>query len=495
MFESAEIGHAVSKRDYEAQVPELREALLNAQYELKERGNFPLIILINGVEAAGKGETISLLNEWLDPRFIDTHAFGPPNDEERAHPPEWRYWRVLPPKGRTGILFRNWYAAVLQYKLGEKAKSDDLGHFLARVRAFERMLADEGALILKFWFHLSKDQQRKRIRELEADPHRRWQVRDIERATVREYDRYIRAAEQILSLTSRDYAPWYIIEGADERYRNLSVGRIVLDALRARLDEEPRAAPHAHAAPVRVSVDGKRVLDALDMSKSLSEKRYDREVLRWQSRLAELTRHKSFQKHALVAVFEGSDAAGKGGAIRRVAAALDTRQYRIAPIAAPTEEERAQPYLWRFWRRIPGKGQFTIFDRSWYGRVLVERVEGFCAETDWLRAYGEINDFEWQLSDAGIVVVKFWLAIDAQTQLQRFKEREQTAFKRFKITDEDWRNRARWEDYQTAVSDMVERTSTPHAPWHLIPANDKYYARIQILRILCRALEAVLDKT
>ena len=200
------------------------------------------------------------------------------------------------------------------------------------------------------------------------------------------------------------------------------------------------------------------------------------------------------RRHALVAVFEGNDAAGKGGAIRRVTEALDPREYRIIPIAAPTDEELAQPYLWRFWRHIPARGQFTIFDRSWYGRVLVERVEGFCSQSDWLRAYGEINDFEESLADHGVVLVKFWLAIDKDTQHARFKEREATPHKRFKITDEDWRNREKWDQYVDAVEDMVDRTSTGLAPWTLVEANDKRFARVKVLRTINDALERAFER-
>ena len=193
-------------------------------------------------------------------------------------------------------------------------------------------------------------------------------------------------------------------------------------------------------------------------------------------------------------VFEGNDAAGKGGAIRRVTGALDARSYHSVPVAAPTEEERAQPYMWRFWRQIPRHGRFTIFDRSWYGRVLVERVEGFCSENDWMRAYTEINDFEQQLARQNVAVVKFWLAISKQEQLRRFKAREKIAFKQFKITEEDWRNRKKWDAYEQAVCDMVDRTSTLIAPWTLVEANNKYHARIKVLKTVCQATEAALER-
>ncbi len=236
------------------------------------------------------------------------------------------------------------------------------------------------------------------------------------------------------------------------------------------------------------------LLDSLDLGQYLDKDAYKEQLAAEQARLAGLIRDKRFRQHSLVAVFEGNDAAGKGGAIRRVTDALDPRQYHIVPIAAPTEEERAQPYLWRFWRHIPARRQFTIFDRSWYGRVLVERIEGFCAPADWLRAYGEINDFEEQLSEYGIIVVKFWLAIDKQTQMERFKEREKTPYKRYKITEEDWRNRDKWDQYVDAVGDMVDRTSTEIAPWTLVEANDKRFARVKVLRTINDAIEAAYKK-
>jgi polyphosphate kinase 2 (PPK2 family) len=247
------------------------------------------------------------------------------------------------------------------------------------------------------------------------------------------------------------------------------------------------------APPIIQTIDQKTVLSELNLTKKLAKKDYEPDLAKYQSRLSELMRDPRFAgKRSLVVVFEGADAAGKGGAIRRIAAAIDARQYQIIPIAAPTEEERVQPYLWRFWRHIPRTGRLAIFDRSWYGRVLVERVEGFCSEADWLRAYAEINDFEHQLAGAGVIVVKFWLQISAEEQLRRFKEREATDFKRYKITEEDWRNREKWDAYDAAVCDMVDRTSTGLAPWTLVEANDKNFARVKVLQTVCERLEMAL---
>ncbi|MGE9764007.1 polyphosphate:AMP phosphotransferase [Pseudomonas sp. PDM20] len=490
MFESAEIGHSIDKETYEKEVAVLREALLEAQYELKQQARFPVIILINGIEGAGKGETVKLLNEWMDPRLIRVESFLLPTDEELSRPPQWRFWRRLPPKGTTGIFFGNWYSQMLYARVTGEIKDSQLDGLISDAERFERMYSDEGALIFKFWFHLSKKQLKERLKALENDPTRSWQLSEIDWKQNEVYDKFVRYGERVLRRTSRDYAPWYVVEGSDERYRSLTVGRTILESLQAALKRKDRPTPQPHAAPLVSSLDNKGLLDALDLSLSLNKDQYKEQLAKEQARLATLMRDKRFRSHSLIAVFEGNDAAGKGGAIRRVTDALDPRQYRIVPIAAPTEEERAQPYLWRFWRHIPARRQFTIFDRSWYGRVLVERVEGFASDADWLRAYAEINDFEEQLANYNIVLVKFWLSIDQETQLERFKERESIPFKRFKITEEDWRNRDKWDLYVDAVGDMVDRTSTEIAPWTLVEANDKRYARVKVLKTINDALEA-----
>jgi polyphosphate:AMP phosphotransferase len=488
MFESAELGHAIDEETFDREAPALREALLEAQYELKQQGRFPVIILING------GETVKLLNEWMDPRLIQVSTFDQQTDEERSRPPAWRFWRQLPPKGRIGIFFGNWYSQMLQGRVHGHFKNAVLDQAIDGALNLEQMLCDEGALIFKFWFHLSKKQMKARLKSLRDDPLHSWRISPLDWQQSETYDRFVRYGERVLRRTSRDFAPWYVVEGADEYYRSLMVGRILLDGLQAALKSKARRPVQPHVAPLTASLDNRGLLDSLDMTQALEKEDYQEQLTTEQARLAGLMRDKRMRRHALVAVFEGNDAAGKGGAIRRVAAALDPRQYRIVPIAAPTEEERAQPYLWRFWRHVPARGNFTVFDRSWYGRVLVERVEGFCEPADWLRAYSEINDFEEQLSEAGVVVVKFWLAIDEDTQYQRFKEREQIAFKRFKITEEDWRNRDKWQDYCDAVGDMVDRTSTAIAPWTLVEANDKRFARVKVLRTINEALEKAFAK-
>ena len=494
MFESAEIGHAIDKQTYDNEAPALREALLEAQFELQQQKRTSVIVLINGIEGAGKGETVKLLSEWMDPRLIEVRTFDTQTDEELARPPAWRYWRQLPAKGRMGVFFGNWYSQMLQGRVHGVFKDPVLDQAIAGAERLEKMLCDEGAVIFKFWFHLSKKQMKARLKALKDDPLHSWRISPLDWQQSETYDRFVRFGERVIRRTSRDYAPWHIVEGVDPHYRSLTVGKILLEGLQAALNTPKTKVRSTHVMPLPENRDGLSLLDCLDMTVHLEKDDYQEQLITEQARLSGLMRDKRMRRHALVAVFEGNDAAGKGGSIRRVAAALDPRQYSIVPIAAPSEDERAQPYLWRFWRQIPARGKFTIFDRSWYGRVLVERVEGFCTQTDWMRAYGEINDFEEQLSNAGVIVVKFWLAIDKQTQLERFQAREEIPFKRFKITEEDWRNREKWDVYRTAVCDMVDRTSTEISPWTLVEANDKRWARVKVLRTINDALEAAFDK-
>jgi polyphosphate:AMP phosphotransferase len=494
MFESAEIGHKLDKDLYRKEEPRLREALLEAQSDLLKDKRFATLIVIGGVDGAGKGETVNLLNEWMDPRHILTHAFPEPSDEERERPRMWRYWRTLPPRGKVGILFGAWHTDPIVQRVKRAIGSAEFDQAIAVTARFERMLIDEGVLLLKLWFYLARRRQKKRLKELEADPDTRWRVGDTEWEQYKLYDRFRKVSGHYLRQTTSAEAPWMVIEGVDPEYRSLTAGRLILAALRERLDEKPGARSPDKTPPLLPPVDRRNVIRALKLDQPMARDEYRRELEKWQGRLNLASRHPRFRKLAVVAAFEGNDAAGKGGAIRRVTQALDARYYQGIPIAAPTEEERAQPYLWRFWRHIPRHGRLAIFDRSWYGRVLVERVEGFAAEADWMRAYSEINEFEHQLVEHGIVVVKFWLAISKEEQLKRFREREKVEFKRFKITEEDWRNRKKWDAYERAVCDLVDRTSTTAAPWTLVEANNKYYARIKVLKTLTRALEKALKR-
>jgi polyphosphate:AMP phosphotransferase len=493
MFESAEIGHKVSKAKYRDEVPALREALLDAQATLFAEKKVPVVVLISGEDGSGKRETISVLYDWMDPRYLSTVAFEAATDEERERPAMWRYWRALPPKGRIGIFSGSWYSDPIRMRINGELTEMELDARSAQINRFEAMLVNEGAVVLKFWIHLTQDAQRERFKALESDPHTAWRVTPWHWERLKTYDKLHDVSSHMLRMTHTANAPWVIVEGVDDRYRSLKVGQVILAALNAKLGvKKPAVAPLTPL--VRVDIDGRSVLSEMDLSLNLPDKDYKTQLGKLQGRLSELARDPRFKTRSLVVAFEGADAAGKGGAIRRITAALDARQFQVIPVAAPTEEERAQPHLWRFWRHLPRHNHMAIFDRTWYGRVLVERVEGFCSTADWQRAYGEINDFEHELVDSGAIVVKFWLQISQEEQLRRFKEREQIAFKRFKITEEDWRNREKWDAYQQAICDMVEHTSTGEVPWTLVESNDKNYARVKILRTLCQRIEDALDE-
>ncbi len=490
MFESAELGHTIDKERFDKEEPELRKALLTAQYELVESKAFSVVIIIGGVDGAGKGDLINLLNEWMDPRHLSTNALRPVGEDPSGRPPMWRFWSALPLKGRVALFVGSWYSRPLIDRVYGEIKRGAFEHQIDQILKFERMLTEEGILVLKFWLHLSKNGQKKRFKELEKKKSTAWRVTPTDWKHLGMYKKFHEVSEHLLQSTSTAEAPWLVVEGGDHHYRSLTIGNAILDAMRHRLAHKENPVLEL-TAPARVQpIDGVSILDRLDLAKAVSKEEYDDELPELQGRLNLLTRHKRFDKITVVAAMEGSDAAGKGGAIRRITQALDARKFDVIPIAAPTDEEQSRPYLWRFWRKLPSQGRIAIFDRSWYGRVLVERVEGFATEHDWMRAYGEINDFEEQLVSNDTVLVKCWLQISKDEQLSRFKEREQISFKQHKITDEDWRNRDKWDAYNVAVCEMIDRTSTEGTPWTLVEANDKYFARLKILRTLVEAIEA-----
>ena len=491
MFEAAELGRTLDKDDYKEIVPELRTGLLSLQQELRDC-DFPVILLISGADGAGKSETVNMLHQWMDPRWIETTAFDEMTDEERERPAFWRFWRALPAKGRIGVLFGSWYSCPIQQRIADNFNDNDLDVMLKRINTFEKMLVDDGALLIKLWFHLGKEMQVERVKKLRKNPKTRWRVGERDLAALKSYDRFREVAEHVLRQTSSGEAPWMIIEGYDERHRNVTTANHILEVVRKRMSLDPMTLRGATSAWKMPRESDKTILDFLDLSKRLEKKVYRKELADLQGRLSVLSRNARERKMSTLVLLEGWDAAGKGGIIRRITGAVDARSYRVIPIGSPTDEERAQHYLWRFWRHIPRAGRFTIYDRSWYGRVLVERVEGLAEEAAWQRAFGEINAFEQQLVDHGTVLLKFWLHISPEEQLKRFRKREKTPWKRHKITAEDWRNRERWDDYAHAVDDMLAYTDTVAAPWMLVPADCKRHARIEVLEVFCDRLERAL---
>lgn len=484
----------LSKKAYEARVADLRAALVHMQVQLKN-APFPVLVVVAGVDAAGKGDVVNVLNAWLDPRGVETFAFHEPTDEERERPAMWRFWRCLPPHGRMAIYAGGWHTEALR----EDPRSPrDLAEFdlaLRRIARFEDQLTADGALIVKIWLHLSKDDQRARLHELEDDERTAWRVTAEDWKSHRDYDRLARLADTMRRATQRPGAPWHVIAAADPRARNLEVAEKLLARFRAHYRTHKTLPPTAkprRTTPLRAA--GLRRLLALPLDQQVGSAGYEEKRDKWLGKLNRTVRAANQARRSIVWVFEGWDAAGKGGVIRRITGALEAGDYRVIPVASPTEEERKYHYLWRFWRDLPPAGKFVLFDRTWYGRVLVERLEGFAHPAEWQRAFDEINDFEAQMVEHGNYVAKFWLHVSPEEQLSRFKAREDTEYKKHKITAEDYRNRERWDEYVQAVDQMVLRTTTDRARWHVIPANNKQFARISTLKAINNGLARALQK-
>jgi len=491
MFDKLSSENVMSKEEFELLEPSVRVDLINAQYDLQDK-DFPVIVLIAGNDRHGGNEVIHRLNEWMDARYIQTHVFLGRTDEERQRPRFWRYWRDLPPRGRSAIFTGAWSLHAIYERYHDRLDDAAFEKRLAHIRQFESSLVTDGALLLKFWLHLPKDELKKRFRKARKQ-HHQWAAEGFEWEVYQAYDEVMPIIEDTLEGTHTPECPWRVIDSRDPRHRDMSIARTILEKMAERLNQPKVEVVHR---PPPVSEPFAPIvrdyLAEVDLAKDLERPEYKAELAKYQDRLHKLTRKAEENGISSLLVFEGWDAAGKGGVIRRITQAMAVRNFRIVPFGAPTDEERAHHYLWRFWRHLPQAGRMLIYDRSWYGRVLVERVEGFASEAEWQRAYSEINDFEDLLVEHGIVLLKFWLHIDPQEQLARFKAREQTLYKKYKITDEDYRNREKWEDYAIAINDMVALTSTRQAPWHLVPANSKRYARVDVLKTVCSALKKAL---
>lgn len=504
MFQAAELGRKLSKEDFEAELPALRSAILQGQEALRT-GKESVLIIIEGIDGSGRAELLNRLYAWLDPRGLLTNTFWNPSDEECERPEFWRYWRALPAKGSIGIHLGGWYRDVLTNAIRGTLSDTDLKLELEKRYELERMLALEGVILLKFWLYLPEDAQKARLTAELATPDDRWGDEGRKEA-LKHRARFLTLAEQVMRQTDAPSAPWYLVESTCSRYRDVTVARTISRAMAQAASRHTAWMNEAHThfaqtgggAPSLPDADSARitVLDTVDLKKTISKDHYRKQLDKLQKELLALSWQAWKEKITTLVVFEGWDAAGKGGAIRRLGAGLDARLYRAAQYGAPTEEERKFPYLWRFWREVPRAGHILMYDRSWYGRVLVERVEGFADQAAWSRAYREINAFESQLVESGTILIKFWLHISPDEQLKRFHEREQTPYKQHKITEEDWRNREKWTEYGQAVNEMVFRTGTDFAPWTLIPAEDKYLARIEVLQTVVGRLKAALaEKT
>ncbi|MBN2024227.1 MAG: polyphosphate:AMP phosphotransferase [Pirellulales bacterium] len=494
MLELVDLDKRLDEDVHDRVFPELEIRLGECQRAARA-ANVPVVVVFEGWDAAGKGTIINRLTQALDPRGFRVHPISAPNEDERLHPWMGRFWKKLPPAGALAIFDRSWYGRVLTERLNEGLSKRRWREAYDEIQQFERQLADAGTVIVKFWLHISRKEQRKRFKRLEKTAATAWKVGKDEWAQSRHYDRWLAAAEEMLARTSTAYAPWTVVEATDARFRRVKVFEVLTQAIQTEIDRRA-AAPPVVLKPMDVPepspTDEQTILDRLDLTLSLSREEYEKQLDKLQKRLFRLEHEMYVARVPAAIVYEGADAGGKGGNIKRLTAGLDPRGYEVVPVGPPDAPEKAHHFLWRFWRDVPKAGHITIFDRSWYGRVLVERVEGYCSEDEWRRAYREINEFERQLTEFGAVLVKFWLHIDRDEQLRRFEARRDEPAKQWKITDDDWRNREKWRQYNVAVVDMLEKTSTPYAPWTVLEANCKLHARIKALRTVADALEAAL---
>ncbi|MEE4380912.1 MAG: polyphosphate:AMP phosphotransferase [Pseudomonadales bacterium] len=494
MFEVAEVGRSVDDDTFEALEEDLRTRLLDAQFRARD-ARVPVIVIVAGTEGAGRGRVVDRLTEWLDTRGVDVRAFWDETDEERNRPRWWRFWRALPPRGSVAVFFGSWYTRPVLDRVAERLDAAGFDAALRRIEFVERMLVEDGALVVKLWFHLATTLQRNRLKaDLKARGYKRKAVEKRLDEVEEALPRLRSAGERAIRLTDSGHSPWHVIEASDGNYRDLRAGQILLELLERRLAETESRVGSEPPELVRPPMPGPQptLLEHIDLRQSLDRDGYRERLRKAQDRLYRLAWAFHRKQRHVVGVFEGWDAAGKGGAIRRLTRAMDARLYRTISVRAPTDEELAHHYLWRFWRHLPMRGYMVLYDRSWYGRVLVERVEGFASRHEWQRAYLEINDFEEQLVDHGTVLVKFWLHVSPEEQLERFRSREATPWKMYKITDEDWRNREQRPAYEEAVNEMLARTSTEFAPWTLVAADDKRHARVQVIETFCDRLEESL---
>ena len=503
MLDTIDLGRELDKSAYKEWFPRLEMDLSILQRKAFESG-LPVVIVFEGWDASGKGDAISKIVHNLDPRGFRVHRIGPATDEEQLHPFLWRFWTRLPPDGGIGFFDRSWYSRVLIERMDGEVKRREWQQAYQEINQFERQLVDDGHVLIKFFLHISKKEQKKRFRQIETIPAESWRVTKDDWRHHKQYDDYLQLTEEMLERTSTSYAPWTVVEATDRRFRRVKILQTVASAIQEGLEAQARKKQIAEAGkpepkeetePVPSLHGIPSILDRVDLSVALERKDYRTELKGLQKQLREMEFECYRHRTPVIIAYEGWDAAGKGGNIKRLTDMLDPRGYDVIPISAPKGDEATHHYLWRFWKNIPKAGHIAIFDRTWYGRVLVERVEGFIGPDEWQRAYQEINEFEQSLTQFGAVVVKFWLHLSKDEQLARFEERQKVPHKNYKITDEDWRNREKWDDYEIAVTEMLERTSTSYAPWTIVEGNNKLWARIKALRTVVDAVAQRLQNT
>ena len=489
MLKNFESKKSEDKEELNQEIRELREHLLARQQTIRDQ-KLPVLVLIEGWAAAGKGSLIKELISEIDPRFYNVVSPAVIPEQEMRYPFLYPYATAIPENGKIMFLDSGWMESAVRKYLRREITREEYKRRIRSINEFERQLRDGGYLVLKIFLHIEKDEQFERLEALSANSETQWRVTPEDLWQHKEYKRFLETYDDFMDRT-QEFVSWHILDGSRRKTAVRDAMKLMVRKIDKALENgRYTGEPFDEEFPL---LKMPKLAD-VDLSPVLDDETYKKELKRLQNRLSELHNVIYQKKIPVVLCYEGWDAAGKGGNIRRVAYPLDPRGFDVHPIASPEPHELNRQYLWRFWTRLPRSGHICIFDRTWYGRVMVERLEGFCSEKDWKRAYNEINEFERQLTEWGAVVLKFWIHIDQETQLARFNERQNTPEKQWKITDEDWRNREKWADYEIAVNEMLSKTSTEYAPWFIIESNDKKYARIRTLTIIVEALEKAIEE-
>ena len=478
------------KEEINTRYKEAVAKLEKQQISIKEK-KLPVLVLFEGFDAAGKGSVLGRIIRNIDPRFFKVFTTAEPSQEEKRKPFLYRHFIKIPQAGKFTFLDGGWMTEVTHDYMSGKINDEAYKLRIDSVKRFERQLTDNGYLVMKFFFHIKEKEQKKRLDTLLSDKNTAWRVSDSDLWQNKHYNKCTEIFDRYLCDTNQSSAPWYLIDAENKKWAELQVLEYLVQGIDTALKNSSLSVPLLqNAFPMKKLPK----LNEVSLDKSLTDKEYKEQLKKYQEKLSKLHNKLYIKKIPVIIAYEGWDAAGKGGNIKRITEALDPRGYEVHPIASPEPNEKSRHYLWRFWSRLPKTGHVSIFDRTWYGRVMVERLEGFCSENDWQRAYNEINEFEKELSDWNAVIIKFWVQIDKDTQLERFTDRQNTPEKQWKITDEDWRNREKWDLYEAAVNEMFKKTSTTFAPWHILESNDKKYARIKALKIVIEEIEKKLDE-
>ena len=491
MLEKVDLRQSIDRKTYKQEMKKLEPRLNELQQKCRDYG-IPVVLVLEGWSAAGKGTLTGKITYPLDPRYFNVYTTKP-SEENVMRPTLYSYWVKMPSEGRMAIFDKSWHRAILpEGKVAWNMSETAVRGYCYDVNAFEDKLSHAGVLMIKLFLHISKAEQKKRFNVLEKDPATRWRIDEEDWKQNKEYAKYLSYFEEMIQKTDTEANAWNIIEAVDAKFATVKIFKTIISKIEEKIKQRAQA-ERAVKSDYDYEEKDVPILRSIDLNQTVSPKVYKKKLAEYQEWIAYLGNKLYTNRKSLVIVYEGWDAAGKGGNIKRLTAKLDPRGYEVIPIAAPTKEELSHDYLWRFWKKMPKDGHIGIFDRSWYGRIMVERVEGFCSEEEWKRAYAEINDMELHMANHGTIVLKFWLHIDKKEQLRRFQDRQDDPLKQYKITEEDWRNREKWDVYETAVDEMLFRTNTEYAPWIIVESNNKKFARLKVMKMVCEELERRLE--